>query len=163
MCMWYVHLWGLFWCISYVYLCAIFRTCVCNIFTCAVYSGGVHLMCLPVWHTLVGCMWCPVGGPHHRHQLLPGKGNISFNAVINFLPTIINLNPSMDIGIDNNIEVIVVSLTTWEAHHSPRAKPEGCGELRRSLMRQQWPKLRYQFQFHHDEIKLMMNKQRVSN
>ena len=26
------------------------------------------------------------------------------------------------IGIDTNIEVIVVSLTTWEAHHSPRAK-----------------------------------------
>ena len=31
----------------------------------------------------------------------------------------------MDIGIDTNIEAIVVSLTTWEAHHSPRAKPEG--------------------------------------
>ena len=25
-----------------------------------------------------------------------------------------------DIGIDANIEVIVVSLTTWEAHHSPK-------------------------------------------
>ena len=24
---------------------------------------------------------------------------------------------------DTNIEVIIVSLTTWEAHHSPRAKP----------------------------------------
>ena len=46
----------------------------------------------------------------------------------------------------------VVSLTTWEAHHSPRAKPEGCGELPRSLMRQQWPKLRYQFLFYHDEF-----------
>ena len=54
------------------------------------------------------------------------------------------------IGIDTNIEVIVVSLTTWEAHHSPGAKPEGCGELPRSLMRQQWPKLRYQFLFYHD-------------
>ena len=43
----------------------------------------------------------------------------------------------IDIGIDTNIEAIVVSLTTWEAHHSPRAKPEGCGELPRSLMRQQ--------------------------
>ena len=41
------------------------------------------------------------------------------------------------IGIDTNIEVIVVSLTTWEAHHNPRAKPEGCGELPRPLMRQQ--------------------------
>ena len=66
------------------------------------------------------------------------------------------------IGIDTNIEVIVVSLTTWEAHHSPRAKPEGCGELPRSLMRQQWPKLRYQFLFYHDETKLMMNKQILS-
>ena len=45
--------------------------------------------------------------------------------------------PSMVIGIDTNNEVVVVSLTTWEAHHSPRAKPEGCGELPRSLMRQQ--------------------------
>ena len=66
------------------------------------------------------------------------------------------------IGIDTNIEVIVVLLTTWEAHHSPRAKPEGCGELPRSLMRQQWPKLRYQFLFYHDETKLMMNKQILS-
>ena len=62
------------------------------------------------------------------------------------------------IGIDTDIEVIVVSLTTCEAHHSPRAKPEGCGELPRSLMRQQWPKLRYQFLFYHDETKLMRNK-----
>ena len=31
----------------------------------------------------------------------------------------------MDIGIDTKIEVIVASPTTWEAHHSPRAKPEG--------------------------------------
>ena len=29
----------------------------------------------------------------------------------------------------------------------------------RSLMRQQWPKLRYHFLFYHDETKLMMNKQ----
>ena len=42
-----------------------------------------------------------------------------------------------NIGIDANIEVIVVSLTTWEAHHSPRLKSDGCGELPRSLMRQQ--------------------------
>ena len=72
------------------------------------------------------------------------------------------LGPSGVIGIDTDIEVIVVSLTTWEAHHSPRAKPEGCGELPRSLMRQQWPKLRYQFLFYHDETKLMMNKQILS-
>ena len=66
------------------------------------------------------------------------------------------------IGIDTNIVVIVVSLTTWEAHHSPRAKPEGCDELPRSLMRQQWPKFRYQFLFYHDETKLLMNKQILS-
>ena len=48
------------------------------------------------------------------------------------------------------------------AHHSPRAKPEGCEELPRSWMRQQWPKLRYQFLFYHDETKLMMNKQILS-
>ena len=42
-------------------------------------------------------------------------------------------------------------------------QPEGfCGELPRSLMRQQWPKLRYQFLFYHDETKLMMNKQILS-
>ena len=41
------------------------------------------------------------------------------------------------IGIDTNIEVIVVSLTTWGAHHSPRAKPDGRGELPSSLVRQQ--------------------------
>ena len=61
--------------------------------------------------------------------------------------------------IDTNIEVIVVSLTTWKAQHGPRAKPEGCGELPRSLMRQQWPTLRYQFLFYHDETISMMNKQ----
>ena len=62
------------------------------------------------------------------------------------------------IWIDTNIEVIAVSSTTREAHHSPRAKPEGCGELPRSLMRHQWPNLRYQFLFYHDETKLMINK-----
>ena len=72
------------------------------------------------------------------------------------------LRDQLNIGIDTNIEVIVVSLTTWEAHHSPRAKPEGCGELPRSLMRQQWPKLRYQFLFYHDETKLMINKQTLA-
>ena len=49
------------------------------------------------------------------------------------------------IEIDTSISVIVVSLTTWEAHHSPRAKPSGCGELPRLLMRQQWPQYWYQF------------------
>ena len=33
----------------------------------------------------------------------------------------------------------------WEAHHSPRFRPEGCGELHRSLIRQQWPQYWYQF------------------
>ena len=40
------------------------------------------------------------------------------------------------IGIETYIEVIVVSLTTLEAHQSPRAKPEGYGELHMSLMKQ---------------------------
>ena len=44
------------------------------------------------------------------------------------------------IGIDTKIEVIVVS-------------PEGCGELPRSLVTPQWPKLRYQFLFYHDASK----------
>ena len=64
------------------------------------------------------------------------------------------------IGIDTKIEVIVASPTTWEAHHSPRAKPEGCGELPRSLVTQQWPKWRYQFLFYHDETKSITNKQK---
>ena len=33
--------------------------------------------------------------------------------------------PMMVIGIDTKIEVIVVSPTTWEAHHSSSAKPSG--------------------------------------
>ena len=66
----------------------------------------------------------------------------------------------VDIGIDTKIEVIVASPTTWEAHHSPRAKPEGCGELPRSLVLQQWPKWRYQFLFYHDETKSITNKQK---
>ena len=49
------------------------------------------------------------------------------------------------IEIDTSISIIVVSLTTWEAHHSPRASSSGCGELPRSLMRQQWPQYWYQF------------------
>ena len=65
-----------------------------------------------------------------------------------------------NIGIDTKIEVIVASPTTWEAHHSPRAKPEGCGELPRSLVTQQWPKWRYQFLFYHDETKSITNKQK---
>ena len=79
-----------------------------------------------------------------------------------FVSTAADIMNFLIIGIDTNIEVIVVSSTTWEAHHSPRAKPEGCGELPRSLMRQQWLKLRYQFLFYHGETKLMMNKQILS-
>ena len=59
------------------------------------------------------------------------------------------------IGIDTKIEVIVVSPTTWEAHHSPRAKPEGCGELPRLLVTPQWLKSRYQFLFYHDASKIL--------
>ena len=57
------------------------------------------------------------------------------------------------IGIDTKIEVIVVSPATWEAHHSLRAKPEGCGELPRSMETPQWPQSRYQFLFYHDASK----------
>ena len=85
--------------------------------------------------------------PLVRHKCIEEHGHHCFKFVI---------------GIDTNIEVIVVSFTTWEAHHSPRAKPEVCGELLRSLMRQQWPNLRYQFLFYHNETKLMMNKQILS-
>ena len=31
----------------------------------------------------------------------------------------------MNIGIDTNIEVIVVSLMTWEAHHKPEGEVRG--------------------------------------
>ena len=84
---------------------------------------------------------------------------------INNIPTLVQImawrrpgdkplsEPMMVIGIDTKIEVIVVSPTTWEAHHSPRAKPEGCGELPRSLVTPQWPKSRYQFRFYHDAPK----------
>ena len=92
----------------------------------------------------------------------PGNKPISEPMMVSLLTHICVTQPQWVIGIDTNIEVIVVSLTTWEAHHSPRAKPEGCGELPRSLMRQQWPKLRYQFLFYHDETKLMINKQTLA-
>ena len=59
------------------------------------------------------------------------------------------------IGIHTNIEVIVVSSTTLGAHRSPRAKPDGWGELPRSLMRPQRPKLRYQFLFYYGETTWM--------
>ena len=60
---------------------------------------------------------------------------------------------TLAIGIDTKIEVMVVSPTTWEAHHSPRAKPDGCGDLPRSLVTPPWPKSRYQFLFYHDASK----------
>ena len=72
----------------------------------------------------------------------------------------VDLSKVNTIGIDTKIEVIVASPTTWEAHHSPRAKPEDCGELPRSLVTQQWPKSRYQFLFYHDETKSVTNKQK---
>ena len=52
-----------------------------------------------------------------------------------------------DTWIDTNVEVIVVPLTTWWS--SPQ--PEGCGEIPRSLLIPQWPKLRYQFLFYYDQ------------
>ena len=76
------------------------------------------------------------------------------------IPVLTRINHCLIIGIDTKIEVIVASPTTWEAHHSPRAKPEGCGELPRLLVTQQWPKWRYQFLFYHDETKSITNKQK---
>ena len=52
------------------------------------------------------------------------------------------------------IDTILRSLLS---HYGP-GKHEGCGELPRSLMRQQWPELRYQFLFCYDRTKLIMIK-----
>ena len=60
-----------------------------------------------------------------------------------------SLVKGIGIGIGTNVGVIVAWLTTWEAHHSPRAKPAGCGELHSSLFGSQWPKLRYQVLFYY--------------
>ena len=99
------------------------------------------------------CQW---GNPEGSGQNQPSSNPTNTHRFGN------GLVPWDSIGINTNIEVIEVSLTTWEAHHSPRVKPESCGGLPRSLMRPQWPKLRYRFLFYHDEIKLMMNKQTIS-
>ena len=69
------------------------------------------------------------------------------------------VNTREAIGIDTKIEVIVVSPTTWEAHHSPRVKPSGCGELPRSLVTPQWPQSSYQFPFYHDASKYIKSQQ----
>ena len=61
-----------------------------------------------------------------------------------------NLTPWFTVGIDTKIEVIVVSPTTWETHHSWRVKPDHCGELPRSP---RWLKSRYQFLFYRDASK----------
>ena len=58
------------------------------------------------------------------------------------------------IGINTSISVIVVSLTTWEAHYSPWV-------IR--VMRPQWLEMRYQFIFYYYETKLMVNKQILLN
>ena len=67
--------------------------------------------------------------------------------------------PMMVIGIDTKIEIIVVSPTIWEAHHSPRAKPSGCDELPRSLVTLQWLNSRYQFLFYYDASKHIQSMQ----
>ena len=58
-------------------------------------------------------------------------------------------NIRLEHGIMNNID-------SWH-----RRYPQNISlpEAPRSLMRQQWPKLRYHFLFYHDETKLMTNKQ----
>ena len=70
----------------------------------------------------------------------------------------------MDTGIDTNIEVIVVSLTIWEAHHSPRAKPEGCGDASQVVNDTTMTEIEVSISIlsWHDETKLMMNKQILS-
>ena len=50
---------------------------------------------------------------------------------------------------------------------TPKMQRKDCyqtlqGELPRSLKRQQWPTLRYQFLFYHDSTKIMLNKQILS-
>ena len=123
--------------------------CIC------IHSTKMHIFCLWVKGRVMYHLYKPIKSIYiiwyHAHHLVINKAHWTTQS-----------NQGISIGIDTNIEVIVVSLTTWEAHHSPRAKPEGCGELPRSLMRQQWPKLRYQFLFYHDETKLMINKQILS-
>ena len=100
--------------------------------------------------TLVQVMaWCHQATGHYLSQCWPRS-----------LPPHGVTRSQWVIGIDTKIEVIVASPTTWEAHHSPRAKPKGCGELPRSLVTQQWPKWRYQFLFYHDETKSITNKQK---
>ena len=62
------------------------------------------------------------------------------------------------IKIDTLISVIVVSPTTWEAHHSPRASPSGCGELPRSLVTR--PRAVVSFPgrwWHHNDLNLGIN------
>ena len=49
------------------------------------------------------------------------------------------------IEIDTSNSVIVVSPTSWETHHSPRASPSDCGELPKSLLTPQSPYFWYQF------------------
>ena len=62
-------------------------------------------------------------------------------------------------GLDNNY---IYTMYFFVTYYSNWYQYWGCGELPRSLMRQQWPKLRYQFLFYPDETKLMMNKQILS-
>ena len=76
-----------------------------------------------------------------------------FHSIWHNIVYVLENGSSVAIGIDTSISVIMVSPTTWEAHHSPRAKPEGCGELPRSLVTPQWLKSRYQFLFYHDASK----------
>ena len=64
--------------------------------------------------------------------------------------------PGTVIGIDTKNEVIVVTPTTWEAHHSPSAKPS---VVPRSLVTPRWPESMYQFLFYHDASKHIKSMQ----
>ena len=70
----------------------------------------------------------PVNSPH---KLQVTRKMFSFHDVIlsianepNTAVGYLRIGIVCNVGIDTNIEVIVVSFKTWEAHHSPRAKPE---------------------------------------
>ena len=101
---------------------------------------------LPVWFPwLLSARW-------ETRPLEPCVGAISrdFDCLLVILPKLdyhfrhqTTPIPVLNIGIDNKIEVIVVSPTSWEAHHSPRA----------TLVTPQWRQFCYQFLFYHDASK----------
>ena len=64
-------------------------------------------------------------------QLYPAFGYSMYCRSYSFVGT-------LNIGIDANIEVIVVPLKTWEAHHSPRANETTMTEIEVSISILSW-------------------------